>query len=265
MNKKENNQPKQQNCKTALTYFKTQFSNTNKQKAVRGIVAILGLFLIILLLFLLFQATGVLDKLDSYDNVKEVILSAGIWGYALFVFIQFLQVTFVPIPAVITTVAGSLVFGPWVAYGLSLFAVMLGSVFAFWMGKTFGTKLIVWIAGKEDAEKWGERLSRGKYLFFLMLLFPGFPDDILCLVVGATSMSYKFFITSNLIARPLVFLPMVFLGGGYLIPFSDWGILVWIGIVLVCVVLIYLSLRYEKQIETFLDKSAQKLKRVFIK
>lgn len=264
--KKQKNKPTQEKpCVTAITYLRTQLTNTSKQKIVRSIVAILAFFAIIAVLFEVLQLTGVLNRLESYDSIKEIILSAGVWGYALFVLIQFLQVTFVPIPAMVTTVAGALVFGPWIAYGLSLFAVMLGSLFAFWMGKTFGTKLVVWIAGKEDAEKWGEKLARGKYLFFLMLLFPGFPDDVLCLLVGATNMSYKFFIGANLIARPIVFLPLVFLGSGTLIPFSGWGIVVWVVVALVSLALVVLSVKHHQKIETFLENRANAIKKLFSK
>ncbi len=237
-----------------------KLKTTNKQKLLRSGITLLGFLAFFALLFFVLKATGVLNQLDSPQDVKELILSGGIWSYLVFMVIQFLQVTFIPIPALITTVAGALVFGPWITYGLSLISVLLGSLFAFWMGKRFGRKLVVWIAGEEDAKKWDEKLSKGRYLFFLMLLFPGFPDDVLCLLVGASPMTYRFFLTTNLIARPLVFIPIVFLGGGTIIPYSGWGIPVWIGIIILCASLFYLSIRYEDNIEHFLETQSKKMK-----
>jgi uncharacterized membrane protein YdjX (TVP38/TMEM64 family) len=122
-----------------------------------------------------------------------------------------------------------LVFGPWLTFIISLLAISIGSLLNFYIGRRFGKHIIIWIIGKDDAIKWGKKLSTGKYVFFLMMLFPIFPDDILCLVVGATtSISYKFFIITNLITRPISLASTCFLGSGQLIPFSGWGIPIWI-------------------------------------
>lgn len=244
---------------------KRKLKTTTKQKIIRGIITTVGFFSIFIVIFLILYFTGALDKIDSVEELKDFILRGGVWSHVIFVIIQFLQVTFIPLPAAITTIAGALVFGPWITLGLSLIAVMAGSIFAFWLGRKFGTKIIVWIAGEEDAKKWSDKLSQGKYLFFLMLLFPGFPDDILCMIVGATSMSYKFFITANLITRPIVFAVMVFLGSGSVVPFTGWGIPVWIVLILLAALSFYVSIKYEKQIETFLIDKSKKLKKMVTK
>lgn len=237
--------------------------NTKKQKLYRSIISLAILFFVLLAMFLVLHFTHVLDKVDSPEEIKTIILQGGTLSYIIFMVIQFLQVTFIPIPAVITTIAGSLVFGPWVALGLSLVAVLAGSLFAFWMGRKFGRKLIYWIAGKEDGTKWINKLTHGKYLFFLMMLFPGFPDDILCIVAGSTKMTYRFFIIVNLITRPIIFAGIVFFAGGYIIPFSGFGIVLWIIVVLVMAVLFYLSIRYQKQIENALLTASKKIKIMF--
>lgn len=238
---------------------------TTWQKIFRASFSLVVFLGIIAGIFILLHVTGVLQKFDEPQDVKEFILQGGVWSYFLFVLIQFLQVTILPLPAWVTTMAGALIFGPWVTYFLSLFAVMLGSIFAFWLGKKFGRKVVVWVVGKEDADKWDKRLFKGKYLFFLMLLFPGFPDDLLCLLVGATPMTYRFFIAANAIARPIVFLPMVFLGSGDIIPYTGWGIAVWIILVLFFAVSFYLSIRYQAEIEAWLNHLATRMKRWFTK
>lgn len=244
---------------------KRKLKTTTKQKIIRGLITTVGFFSIFIIIFLILYFTGTLNKIDSVEDLKEIILQGGVWSHVIFVILQFLQVTFIPLPAAITTIAGALVFGPWITLALSLVAVMAGSIFAFWLGRKFGTKLIVWIAGEEDAKKWNKKLSQGKYLFFLMLLFPGFPDDILCMVVGATPMSYKFFIVSNLLTRPIIFAAIVFLGSGSIIPFTGWGIPVWIVLVLLAAFSFYASIKYEKRIETFLIDKSKKLKKLFTK
>ena len=82
-----------------------------------------------------------------------------------------MQVTFLPIPAAVTTVAGTLVFGPWITLIISFFAVMLASLFSFFIGKKLGVKVIVWIVGDKDYKKWAEKLGKGKYVFCFIYLF----------------------------------------------------------------------------------------------
>ena len=233
-----------------------------KSKIVKLLIIALAFVLIFLAIYLPLKFSGTLDKINSAEQLKDIILKGGIYSYLIFFLIQFLQVTFLPIPAVVTTVAGTLVFGPWITFGLSFASIMLASVFSFFLGRKLGRKIVVWVAGEESTLKWEQKLERGKYVFFLMMLFPVFPDDILCLVVGATTkITYKFFIITNLITRPIGLLTTCFLGSGQLIPFSGWGIPVWIALAVVAIVLFYLSFKFQPQIENFILKISNKLSR----
>ena len=102
-------------------------------------------------------------------------------------------------------------------------------------------------------------MNVSSHCFFLMMLFPLFPDDILCLVVGATGMSYKFFLITNIITRPIGIISTCFLGSGHLIPFSGWGIPVWIMLIVVGAILFYLSFKFQPQIENFVLSLAEKI------
>ena len=124
----------------------------------------------------------------------------------------------------------------------------------FLIGKKLGKKFVIWAIGKDDYSKYSKTLSKGKYTFFLMMLFPLFPDDILCLLAGATmSMSYTFFIVTNLITRPIGILATCYLASGRLIPFSGWGIPIWIIFAALAITSIILSLKYQNKIESFVN------------
>lgn len=232
-----------------------------KQKLIKILIIILLIAAIVLAIYLPLKLTGALDKIDSAEKLKEIILQSGAYGYIIFFVLQLLQTTILPIPAVVTTVAGTLVFGPWITFGLSYLSIMLGSLFAFFLGKKVGRRIVVWIAGEKDTLKWEQKLERGKFVYFLMMLFPFFPDDILCLVVGTTNMSYKFFIITNLITRPIAIAATCFFGSGQLIPFSGWGIPVWIVLILIGLTILILSFKFQPQIEEFVMKLASKITR----
>ena len=234
-----------------------------KSKIIKVVIIIVALLLIALAIYLPLELTGTIDKIDSAEELGQIIRDGGVYSYIIFVVVQFLQVTFLPLPAAVTTIAGTLVFGPWITLGLSLFAVLLGSAFAFFLGRKVGRRLVVWVAGEKDAIKWEEKLKRGKYVFFLMMLFPVFPDDILCIVAGCIGMNWKFFMTVNLITRPLSIGALCFFGSGQVIPFSGWGIPVWIVLVVLGIIAIYLSVKYQPQIENFITKLGIRLTRRF--
>ena len=233
----------------------------NKQKWTRLIITILIIVGVVLAIYLPLKLTGAIDKINSIEKMRLFVLSGGVYSYILFAALQFLQVTFLPIPAIVTTVAGTLIFGPWIALLISFIAVMLGSLFAFFLGKKIGRRLIIWNIGEEKTAKLEAMVGRGKYVYFLMMLFPFFPDDILCMVVGSVNMKFSYFLWVNLITRPIVLACTCFFGSGQIIPFSGWGTPVWIVLILLGITAMVLSLKYQPQIENWVTKIGTKISR----
>ena len=232
----------------------------SKIKLIKTLIIIIILAAIILAIYLPLSLTGTLAKIDSAEKLQEIIQSGGVYSYLIFMLIQFLQTTFIPLPAAVTTVAGVLAFeNIWIVFALSLTAVLLGSIFAYFLGYKIGRRLVFWVVGKKDAIKWEIKLKRGKYVYFLMMLFPFFPDDILCLVAGCIGMSFRFFLITNIITRPIVILLTCLFGSGSIIPFSGWGIPVWIVLILLGILAFYCSYKYQKQIENFIYTCASRL------
>lgn len=231
-----------------------------RNAVLKSLVIVFGLVIIGLAIYLPLKLTGTLNKITSAEELRNIINSSGLYSYLLFFVIQFLQTTFLPIPAIATTLVGTWLFGPWITFAISLVAVVLASLFIFFLGRKIGTKLAIWTFGEKTTQKWQSKLEKGKFVFFLMMLFPIFPDDILCLVVGATtSMTYRFFITTNLITRPISIFSTCFFGSGMIIPFAGWGIPVWIVLGCLMIISFYLSIKFEPQIENFINNFSKKL------
>ncbi len=236
--------------------------NMTKNKKIIRTLIIIGIFAVVVGIgYLVLKLTGVLDLFDSAESLKELILGTGIWCRVVYMFVQFLQVTFLPIPAMVTTIAGTLLFGPWETVFMSIVSIMLGRLFAFWLGRKFGMPIVKWMVGEDDAKKWSQVLGRGKYTYFLMLLFPLFPDDILCMIAGITTMSWKFYIIANAIAVVITNFAMCFFASGEIIPYSGWGIPVWIVLGVLLVGAIICSFKYKDKIEEFVYKLGEKFGR----
>lgn len=233
---------------------------TKKKKLIRISIVLLLTAAVVGIGFAILKFSGAWEYINSVEKVRQLILSIGFYGRLVFVLLQFLQVTFLPIPSTITTLAGLLVYGPLQTAFLSLAGIMLGSVVAFWLGRHFGKKLVSYMVGNESCKKWTKFLTNAKYSFFVMMVLPIFPDDILCLVAGLTDMSWAFFVVTNLISRTIGIFLTCYLGSGELIPYRGWGLAVWAVLIMCVVVLVYLSFKYRKQIESFLKRRLSKNK-----
>ena len=234
-----------------------QLSNTKKILRISLVVLIVAA--IITLAYFILVWTGLWEKLNSVDKFRKLILSLGFWGRFAFVFFQFLQVTFLPIPSPILIIAGSIIYRPFQATILSLAGILLGSAFAFFLGKVFGYRLVKFMVGQESAKKWRSFLNNCKFSFVLMMLLPCFPDDILCLVAGLTDMSWGFFMTTQFVTRPIAIFLVSYFSSGQIIPYHGWGLIVWGVIIISSLVLIYLSSKYSQNIENFMQKSINKI------
>ena len=124
----------------------------------------------------------------------------------------------------------------------------------FWIGRKAGKPFLNWLIGKETAETWIKKMSGGKYLFFLMMIFPCFPDDILCVVAGLTNMSFPFFFWTNILARGLGVACTVFFGSGAVIPFHGWGLIVWGIIIVVMAILFFVSVKFKDKIDDIINQ-----------
>jgi len=227
---------------------------------LRLFFSLIIMMFVVIISYIIIKTTGVWEKINSIEKLKSVVESGGVFSFIIFVVLQILQTTLLQIPSIVVTIAGTLVFGSWTAFLLSFAAVMIGSIIMFWVGRKAGRKFLNWLIGEEDADKWIEKMSHGKYLFFLMMLFPLFPDDILCLVAGFTNMSFGFFFWTNVIARAVGLGCTVFLGSGTVIPFSGWGLFVWGIIILIIATLFYVSVKYQDRIDNLLHRLVKKNK-----
>ncbi|MCH5161394.1 MAG: TVP38/TMEM64 family protein [Clostridiales bacterium] len=183
-------------------------------------------------IYIIYYQTGLNEKFTDFDAVRQFIVDSGFWGFAVFIGLTIVQVVVLPIPAAITILLGVAIYGPTVSFILSTIGTVIGSILSFALGKVFGRKLCNWMFGEEATEKYAKILGeKGRFIFIIMLLFPAFPDDMLCMIAGITTMSYMYFTVVCVLTRPVMIGITAYLGSG-VIPFEGWGIPVWIALIL---------------------------------
>lgn len=126
----------------------------------------------------------------------------------------FLQTNLIQIPSVsllqISVHSGIEVLS-WQYILLVMSAYMGGCILSYWLGRWFGSKAVKWVAGsEEDFNKWSKFINeKGKIWYFITIVLPLFPDDILCLIAGSLKMDFGFYTLTNLIGRSIGLITML--------------------------------------------------------
>lgn len=168
----------------------------------KNIPSILTLTVLAVLTICLFQ-TGIFS---SGDKMELFLKKAGILAPAVFIAIQILQVVFPLIPGGISCVIGVVVFGPLYGFVYNYAGMVIGSGIAFWLGRKYGKSFILKFVSEAKYQKYEAWLDKGKkfdILFSLAIFLPCSPDDLLCMIAGLTSMSFRKFMILYMLCKPL--------------------------------------------------------------
>ena len=197
-------------------------------------------------------ATGFIKDMTSIEALREYIESSGNWAVWVFILFQFLQVVILPMPSTVTVMAGVALFGPLKCSIFSFIGIFIGSVLAFGIGRWLGYKVVSWIVGKEDLDKWLKKIKGKDYLILsIMFLLPLFPDDVLCFIAGLSSMTWGYFLVMIFVTRALSITLSAY--SFDTIPFTTWwGILCWALIISAVVALFWLVCKYSDKIDWFI-------------
>ena len=143
----------------------------DKKFVLRLLLLVLSIGVLIAIGYLILHFLG-WTKLTQ-EQLQALIKDTGAVAPLIFILISFLQVTLVPIPGAVTIIAGNYLFGFWLSFLYSYIGMLLGAIFAFFLGKTIGRPFANWIVGsKEKVDLWIKRL-KGKQnviLFFMFIL-----------------------------------------------------------------------------------------------
>ena len=225
-------------------------------------VTVLYIAAVLLLGYFVLQKSGLFGKIDSKEKLQEYIENSGGIAEIVFVVINFLQVTIIPIPSSITTTVGAVIFdGIWKPLYLTVSGILVGSMFAFFLGRVFGVRFANWLVGEKTIAKY-KKITKGrdKIVLFYMFLFPFFPDDFLCILAGMTDFTYLGFFVMQVFCRTIGVLGTILMAKGvFSIPLQGWWLLLWGVLIAGVIVLLILTIRYSEKIEAFTLKIIDKL------
>lgn len=140
-----------------------------------------------------------------YSSRKEVgafLKAYGPYAPLVFILLQALQVVLAPIPGEATGFLGGYLFGTSLGFAYSTLGLTLGSALAFALGRRLGLPLVKRLVSEQHYHKF-DFLARtgGEMVTFMLFLIPGFPKDILCLLLGVSPIPFGVFLIITTIGR----------------------------------------------------------------
>ena len=213
---------------TAFCVLSIWFVVSGKEVWYKGALSAFILALFALVVLFILQQTGFFSVIQNENSLQEYLASKGAWMPVVYTVLQYLQVVILPIPSVVSTVAGVALFGPFQTMIYSLIGVLLGSFTGFFIGRKLGNKAVSWMIGEDTMNKWQNKIKGKDYLLLtLMFILPVFPDDVLCFVAGLSTMTWGYFSVMIVVSRILQISVTCY--SIDLIPFTTWwGLLIWI-------------------------------------
>lgn len=223
-----------------------------------SLVASIVLIVVYMIYFILVK-TNIIDQITSFEDLRQLILNFGGWGILTYIIINLLQCVIIPIPTTLTVLVGTAIYGPLKAFMYATIGVILGSSIAFCIGRYCSRPVVNWIFGKEKIDKYQNMLNnRTGFLLFVTLALPFFPDDLICMLAGVTNIRFLKFLIISIVARGFGLATISFLGSGKIIPFSGWGIVVWIALAISLLAILILALKKRGSIKNFFNFNVKK-------
>lgn len=195
------------------------------------------------------------------DWIKPVVERAGYFGYIIFIVINIIVttlMTFVPGMTFTFTLIATGLFGTLNGFLVSAIACFLSSLVKFIIGDKLGEPFIDWLVGKPARLKAQELVStRATVLVPVMLAFPFFPDDAICMISGMTKMKFWYFAIVAAITRTIGVGVTSFLGGDIL-NYASFSILDWFLFINIIIIDIVLVWKLSTKVEEIVNKRKQR-------
>ncbi len=179
---------------------------TKKQRRIYIIVSF-SVLLALLALGSALLAPALIRTVQNPRAFRAMILQKGIWGYALFLLIQMVQVIFAFIPGEIIEIGAGYAFGAVKGAALCLLGTLLATVPIFFLVRKFGHKLALILMDSAAVKRLSflKKKENLTVVFFILYFLPGTPKDLFGYFAGLTPIPpLRFFLICTLGRLPSV-------------------------------------------------------------
>jgi uncharacterized membrane protein YdjX (TVP38/TMEM64 family) len=170
-----------------------------------GFVLLVGMALAVVAFNGWFALERYRELFEFYANrnaIAQYVKDFGRYGPIVFIVLQAMQVVAAPIPGEATGILGGYLFGTLPGLIYSTIGLTIGSCAGFALGRWLGLPFIRRLVKQETYHRF-DFLTRagGELVVFLLFLIPGFPKDILCLLLGVSPLPFGTFFLASTVGR----------------------------------------------------------------
>lgn len=142
------------------------------------------------------------DAFTDKERIKQLLKTVGPLAPLIFIVVQTLQVVFAPVPGEATGFIGGFLFGVPLGMLYSTIGLTLGSTLAFLLGRWLEVHFVARVVSPETLRRFDFLMERqGALVAFFLFVFPGFPKDYLCFILGLSQMPLKLFLVLVTVGR----------------------------------------------------------------
>ncbi len=185
--------------------------------------------------------------LGNQARIQDWVERFGPWGPLVNIALNIAQVLLAPLPGQFIGMANGYLYGVWLGTLYSMVGLVVGTTLAIGLARWFGRPLVERLVDAQRLARW-DRLAdrRGPLFFFLVFLFPFLPDDLVCFLIGLSSLSIPRMVVLAALGR----LPGVFAScwvGAHAARLAWWA---WLVLGSGAAALAWLSWRHQARLET---------------
>ena len=173
-----------------------------KNKKIIGIISLILVIIFSLAVFI-FIGKPLISFVSEPEKFRAWIDSFGVFGRVIFVLMIVLQVVVAIIPGEPFEMVSGYAFGTIEGTLICVLGVVLGSIIIFLLVRKFGVMLLEVFFSKEkiDSLRFLQNTKKLTLLFFIIMLIPGTPKDLLSYFAPLTKMSLKNWIMIVAVSR----------------------------------------------------------------
>ena len=170
-------------------------------KKIRSIVLAI-LLIVIVIIAVIILTPRLLNLVKHPDQLKQLVLNAGIWAPLVMVTMQIIQVIIAPMPGQVVAFVSGYIFGAFKGTILSMIGLTIGAIFAFFLARITGRRLLRFFLHEAALKRLDKyTLKQGPFVLFLLLLIPNPLGDGVYYLAGLTNIPLLFYIIIVIISR----------------------------------------------------------------
>ncbi|WP_416728786.1 TVP38/TMEM64 family protein [Fictibacillus sp. JL2B1089] len=154
-------------------------------------------------IFLTYSMSRIVVTIDNKG--LETILNENMELAKLIYFsVCYAQPIILPVPEIVTVVAGSAALGPFTAFILGFMGAVLGILTMFYLSRTFGMKLVQRLVNEKQLDQYHRFVKKNEtWILILLFIVPVLPDEIICVGAGVSGVIVKRFVIIAVLGKLL--------------------------------------------------------------